>query len=78
MKQIVTSRDATLPYASSLEVFYWTPHLTHACPVSNVTRIHSHIHHLENSYRGVKDELHRLKYIMHEHILQTTANSLQP
>lgn len=34
-------------------------------------QIHSHIHHLEQVYRGIRDPLQRLKYIMHEHMLQT-------
>ena len=43
-------------------------------------QIHAHIHHLEGVYSGIADPLQRLKYIMHEHMLQTapSLSALQP
>ena len=34
-------------------------------------QIYSHIYHQEQVYRGIRDLLQRLKFIMYEHMLQT-------
>lgn len=43
-------------------------------------QIHSHIHRLEKTYCGVTNPLHRLTYVMREHLLQTAPalSTLEP
>ena len=40
MKRVCTHRASSTPYAPTLELFNWTPHMTEACPVRKLTLLH--------------------------------------
>ena len=40
--------------------------------------IHAHIGRLEDQYSGIANALERLKYIITEHNLESSPNSLEP